>query len=91
MRTIPQIRERLHEKAIEHGDPELAELAEQTRRRAPCRQTPTARKGLDETLAERIRAYAEAHPTTSQHDIANVFGTNSGRVSEALAGYREDA
>lgn len=36
-RTIPQIRERLIELSDIHGIPELRELAEETRRRAPVR------------------------------------------------------
>jgi hypothetical protein len=39
-------------------------------------------------IAEEIRQYAAANPDLHQQDIANHFGVNVGRVSEALHGDR---
>jgi hypothetical protein len=39
-------------------------------------------------MAEEIRLYAAANPDLHQQDIANHFGVNVGRVSEALHGDR---
>lgn len=90
MRTIPEIRARLHDLAAEHGLPELALLAEETRRRAPCRKAAPRRRSLTPELAQAIRDHARAHPGAAYHEIAERFHTNIGRVSEALAGRRED-
>lgn len=40
-------------------------------------------------LAQRIRAYAKAHPKADQQEIATEFNVNAGRVSEVLAGHRK--
>lgn len=91
MRTIPQIRARLHELAAEHGLPELSALADETRRRPPVRRSLPRRRGGDEETLAQVRRHAERFPSASYHDIANACGTTIGRVSEALAGLREDA
>lgn len=91
MRTIPQIRARLHELADEHGLPELAALAEETRRRPPCRLAAPRRRSLTPALAAEVRDYARRHPSASFHETADRFHTNIGRISEALVGTREDA
>jgi hypothetical protein len=39
-------------------------------------------------LREQIRAFARANPDLAQIEIANKFGVNAGRVSEALHGWR---
>lgn len=85
MRTIPQIRARLHELAEEHGLPELAELAEETKRRSPARR---ARKQNATYDPAEVREYAEAFPDLPYHELANAFGITIGRVSEAIAGKR---
>jgi hypothetical protein len=43
---------------------------------------------VDAKLAAIIRDYADLYPKASQLNIANRFGTNPGRVSEAIAGLR---
>jgi hypothetical protein len=85
--TIPQIRERLHELAVIHGIPELSQLATATYRRQYTR-APTTRKGLDEQLKASIRAFVADYPGMAMQDVANTFGVNPGRVSEALHGKR---
>ena len=51
-------------------------------------RSPNRSRVVDEGLAGRIRVYALEHPYASQQDIAEHFGTNHGRVSEALHGDR---
>lgn len=53
-------------------------------RATPVRRAPPKCRKLDPATAMRIRDYAQQHPNLSQLDIANAFGTNPGRVSEAL-------
>lgn len=51
--------------------------------RAPERSAP-----VDAEVAAAIRAYVRAHPRMSEQDVALIFRTNPGRVSEALHGDR---
>lgn len=98
-RTIPQIRSRLHELARELRDPdgmelaaiadELDALANETARRTAVRRAPARRPKLGPGLADAIRADAKAHPHDDYTTIARRFSTNIGRVSEALAGFRD--
>lgn len=87
-RTIPQIRSRLHELAIELELPELAELAEETRRQYHGRRAPVRARAVTDTMASRVKEYAEEHPSTPQRDIGQAFGIDGGRVSEILFGKR---
>ncbi len=82
-RTIPEIRQRLYEIAIE-----LNALADETRREFHGRRVPTTSKAMTTERTEAIREYAGAHPERSEHEIAVLFGVNQGRVSEALFGKR---
>lgn len=91
MLTIPEIRERLFVLAVELDCPELAELAEGTKRRSPVKRAVVTSRPMTRTLAVAVRAYAAAHPETSQQQIAAVFHLNNGRISEALRGYREES
>jgi len=85
--TIPQIRERLHELAVIHGIPELSSLATATIRRS-YKRAPSTRSGLDRKLKASIRAFVKENPETAFQDVANIFGVNPGRVSEAVHGKR---
>jgi len=87
--TILQIRERLFELALVHSDPELADLARATYRRTYTR-APTTRKGLDSETKTNIRNFVMRNPNMAFQDVANKFGVNPGRVSEAVHGYRGD-
>jgi hypothetical protein len=82
--SIPEIRDRLRELADEHGIDELRELADQMYRRSGRRRAPARSPKLTPKLAEEIRQYAAANPAAHQQDIAEKFGVNHGRVSEAL-------
>lgn len=85
---IPEIRDRLRELAVEHGIDELDLLAEELRRRKPCRKAPVQSAPMTDELNAAVRAYATAYPAAPLSRIAAVFGVNHGRVSEALAGKR---
>lgn len=88
-RTIPELRERLSVLAIELGCPELEEIARDMRRRPAVRKARPRSPTVTEDMAERIRAYAEAHPAANYMQIATAFNVSNGRVSEALAGKRD--
>ena len=85
MRTIPQIRVRLHELD------ELHDLAEETKRRPPAHMTRSKHKNPDPSLEQRIRAYARQNPEKSYKDIANDLDTGIRCVSYAIAGRRGDS
>jgi hypothetical protein len=82
--SIPDARDRLRELAKKHNISELAEIADAMYRRAATRRAGTRSPRVTAEMAEEIRQYAAAHPDAHQQDIANHFGVNVGRVSEAL-------
>lgn len=83
-RSIPEIRERLRELAGEHSIDELNDLADELCRNPPVKRAKAKNPPLTPEMADEIRAYAKANPNLHQQDIANHFGVNHGRVSEAL-------
>lgn len=83
-RSIPQIRDRLRELAIEHDLDELNLLADELYRNPPIKRAKVKSPPLTPELAEEIREYVKANPGLHQQDVANHFGVNHGRVSEAL-------
>ena len=88
---IPAIRKRLHQLADEHGIPELAELAEATRRRLPTRKAPRKlRNALTDQQKGQIDQLAVNFPHMPMRDIAARVGTDQGRVSEYLARRQSD-
>ncbi|MBC9176649.1 hypothetical protein [Pseudoroseomonas ludipueritiae] len=89
MSKIPEARRRLAELKQRTRSPDMAAEIEDIiglmiRRPYARGRAPDRSRAVDETLAERIRRYAHAHPKMSQQEIAVHFGTNAGRVSEAL-------
>jgi len=90
-RTIPQIRERLHELAIDLNCPELADLAEETRRRYHGRKAPIEAASVTPAIARRVRSYAARNPRKTQRAIGQRFNIDHGRVSEILFGKRGEA
>jgi hypothetical protein len=86
--SIPEAREQLRKWAKEHNLPKLAELADAMYRRAATRRAVVRSPKVTAEMAEEIRLYAAANPDLHQQDIANHFGVNVGRVSEALHGDR---
>lgn len=86
---IPEISDRLRELAVLHEIPELASLADHLRRRPPVKRAPISSEKMTPTLRAKIRAYARDNPTETNARIGELFKVNHGRVSEALAGFRE--
>lgn len=92
--TIPEIREEMVAIAqtIEAAHPDEARrlrfLSEETKRRHHGRRASTKHAPLEEGARDAIRQYAVEHPEAHLQDIAVLFGTNAGRVSEALHGKR---
>jgi hypothetical protein len=82
--SIPEVRTRLRELAEEHDIDELRELANELYRSSAIKRAPRRSPKLTPVLASEIRRYAKRHPGAHQQDIANHFGVNHGRVSEAL-------
>lgn len=85
--TLPDIMAELRQLAQDYNLPRLKELADEIRRRPGTRGRYTSRK-TTEFLREQIRLFRVAHPGLSQKEIADHFGVNPGRVSEALKGFR---
>lgn len=90
-RTIPEIRERLLELAEEHDLPELADLAEETRRRFHGRQARRKAFAITPELKAEVRAYARSHPDIHLRKIGQRYKIDQGRVSEILFGKRGEA
>jgi hypothetical protein len=86
--TIPEIRERLHALAKELNCDELATLAEATRRRQPLRRAAPRYPRLTEDQQAEVRKTFEANPALGLNDMAHMFGTNIGRISTAIRGFR---
>lgn len=82
--SIPEARDRLRQLAEIHGIEELAEIADAMYRRSPTRRAETRSPRVTDEMAEEIRDFAAENPDLHQQDIANHFGVNVGRVSEAL-------
>ena len=81
---IPAVRDRLRELADEHEIEELHELADQMYRKSAKKRAPIRSPKLTPEMAKDIREFASANPQAHQQDIAEKFGVNHGRVSEAL-------
>ena len=87
--TGPQIRAELLILATMLPGPigqRIAYLAGQTKRRSPIRRAPRQRRAKV-TRAQAL-AYLAVRPTADYHEIAMYYGSNIGRVSEALRGFR---
>lgn len=82
--SIPAARARLRELADEHDIDELRDIADQMYRKTVKKRAPKRSPKLTPAMAKKIRDYKAAHPDAHQQDIAEHFGVNHGRVSEAL-------
>ena len=82
--SIPAARERLRELADEHGIDELRDIADQMYRKTGKKRAPKRSPKLTAKQRAEIRQYKADHPDAHQQDIAEIFGVNHGRVSEAL-------
>jgi hypothetical protein len=97
MKTIPKIRKellmlanKLDIKCPAHAR-KIRRLVKQMKRRSPIRRSRRESASLTPELALRIRKVALANPSTSYMQLARIFATSIGRVSEALAGKRDAA
>lgn len=86
-RQLGLIADRLEQGAL--GRPAMAQevrniIDQQMHRESPVRRAPRKLCRMDPDTARLIRHYANNNPEASQLEIANVFNTNPGRVSEAL-------
>ena len=83
-RSIPELRRRLRELADECACDELNVIADEMQRSPAAKRAPKTSAPFTAEMAEEIRQFAEAHPDWSNQEIANHFGVNPGRVSDAL-------
>ena len=81
---IPAVRDRLRQLAEEHGLEELNDLADQMYRKTGKKRAPRRSPQLTPEQRAAIRKYKDTHSDAHQQDIAEIFGVNHGRVSEAL-------
>lgn len=86
---IPEIRERLEQIGQAHGIQELLYLASELSRRPAKKRAPVRSKPMTPELRQQIRDYAFSNPDKAQQQIAELFGVNIGRVSEATRGFRQ--
>lgn len=94
MKTIPELRAEMISAAEAYRGVGLSTLADEIDgwvndlyRRSPVRRARA--KSYARPDPEDIRFYADSYPNMSYMDIAMRFGCSIGRVSEALAGFRE--
>lgn len=85
---LPEIADRLREKAEQTGDGELTQLADAMSRRRPVKRATPRSARMTDTLRDQIRAYVRANPSKSQLEVSRVFNVNPGRISEATRGFR---
>lgn len=94
---LPEARDRI--KAIGIRQAELTQelyvlaqeaiaLTEQLKRRSPVRRVGPRLIPLTPERRAALKDYADTHPLASYIDIAKVFHTSIGRVSEVVAGFR---
>lgn len=91
---IPEIREEMADMALKLQEIGAAGLADklmfwahQLVRRPPVRRAPPTRRPRPDPST--LLRYADAHPQATYMEIGERFGCSTGRVSEALAGYRD--
>lgn len=87
-RPMAAIRERLHQLSSEFGLPELASLAEETKREYHGRRSPDPHAVITPSLCRAVREYAQENSSAPYREIADRFDVNIGRVSEILFGKR---
>jgi len=83
--SIPDARDLLRELADKHGISELRTLANlMYRRKHKAMRAPNTSQTVTPHLNADIRRFHRQNPVASNQDIANHFGVNPGRISEAL-------
>ena len=91
--TIPTIRAELRKIAFDPKTPakigeRLTRLADELTRRPSEKRAERSSTAMSAAMAGAIRTFAEKYPQRTQHEIAEHFGVNQGRVSEVLSGQR---
>jgi hypothetical protein len=94
MSSVPQARDELNELAdqlegngLQAEADRLRQIIEHRLRREPViRRAPRKSVPFTPELAKAVRKFAQLKPQRTQMEIAQTFGINPGRVSEALAG-----
>lgn len=93
--NIPAARQLLHE-ALKHNRTSaemramiVDALKMMKRERHKPIRARSSMPGLNPALAEEIRQYVRMNPHASTLRVAEIFGVNPGRVSEAIAGRNE--
>lgn len=86
---LPEIRTRLEYKAIEHGDPELWDLAQAMRRRKPLKIAPVSSLPVTKEVRVEVKIMRAENPRMALDQIGRAVGVNQGRVSEILRGKRK--
>lgn len=92
---IPEIRGALIDISYQVGtyDGTLARqiryLANATKRRSPIRRARVKKPKLTWQMKRRIIKYAARHPDASYLEISHALDINTGRISEALRGFRK--
>ena len=79
--TLPEIATELRNLSALLGEPRLADLADEMRRRIPRRLAPNSSTRMTAGLRLAIRSYALHNPTLSQAAIARISSTVTVRPS----------
>lgn len=87
--TMPQIREMLVAKSIQHNDPEIAAIGEMTKRRFFGRKARAKQVPITPEIVKGVREMKAANPDMHQRDVGLAFGIDGGRVNEILHGFRD--
>ena len=85
---LPEVANRLRELAIELGDEELSDLADEIGRRSSGQRAAANSVPMTDLLRNQIKAMKAAEPGLSQAEIGKRLTINPGRVSEMLRGKR---
>ena len=83
-RSIPVLRKRIQEIAEELGNEELSGIADEMQRNPAAKRAPKKSIPFTAEMAEQIREFAKGHADWHNQEIADHFGVNPGRVSDAL-------
>jgi hypothetical protein len=83
-RTTPELRKRLTEIAVEQGIEELKDIADELQRNPAAKRAPRKSRTFTAEMAEEVRAFAQKNPDMHNQEIADRFGVNPGRISEAI-------
>jgi hypothetical protein len=89
--SIPEARDRIYQLINDYEMPQevydkLTAIADGMYRKFNGRKAPRFSRHMTRDIGDQVRLYAAEYPERAQQQIAEQFGINAGRVSEALAG-----